>query len=217
MRRGLLLWDIDGTLVQRSSPQVTSIHLRALGKETGVETSSELTGLTDWEVLMHYEIDAEKVKSAFKVLDLLQESENKAEFSQIQSIDEEMFNHLATTWDHGILSGNSLQRALFKLRSTNLEKYFQNETIFVCLPYDTREKIALRMLEKIGKKYSRIVLIGDTVNDVRTAKKVNLPIVAVATGNYTYSQLLALEPSLVIENLHEGRERFYNFLISLAI
>ena len=217
MTRGLLLWDIDGTLVERSSYRSTSIHLRALGKQDQVETSSELTGFTDWEVLKHYEIDDMEVNRAFKKLDLLQESENVEDFARIRGIDDRLFNYLKPNWDHGILSGNSQIRAFFKLRSANLEKNFQTDAIFVCLPYDTREKIALRMLEKFGKKYSRIVLIGDTENDIKTAEKIGLPIIAVATGKYKYSHLVTFNPTLVIENLADDREIFYNFLSSLAM
>ena len=216
MKKGLLLWDIDGTLVQRTASKAKSIHLRALGKENTF-TSTELTGLTDWDVLKNYEEDILVVSKAFAKLDSLQEEEAPTEFSLIHGVDERLFQDLSRFWDHGILTGNSLSRALFKLKAVKIENYFLTENIFACTPEDTREKIALRMVSKVKKIYSSIVVIGDTENDIKSSQKVNLPVVAVATGKFSFSQLYALQPTLTIQDLDSDRQKFYNFLSSRAM
>ena len=56
MNKGLILWDIDGTLLRRVSKESNSIHFEALyGDKNYFVDSTELTGLTDWEVLNFYE------------------------------------------------------------------------------------------------------------------------------------------------------------------
>ena len=74
VKKGLLLWDIDGTLARRTIRQRIPIHFRALDSIYSSEPQTELTGLSDWEVLNHYaellgHKDKRFIRRAFQKLD----------------------------------------------------------------------------------------------------------------------------------------------------
>ena len=49
---GILLWDIDGTLVRKSGEPRFSRHICALGLYQSSNENYEFTGLSDWDVLV---------------------------------------------------------------------------------------------------------------------------------------------------------------------
>jgi phosphoglycolate phosphatase len=59
-----------------------------------------------------------------------------------------------------------------------------------------------RARRRAGPK-AEILVIGDTPSDVRAARANDLAIAAVATGIYTFDQLLAEEPDLCLHSLEE--------------
>lgn len=218
MSKGLLLWDIDGTLVKRRNSNRTSIHLEALNMPPMPnESATELTGLTDWEVLKHYSTDLKSVETSFIKLDELQENESHYEFQRIKGIDDSIFNNLKEKWNHGILTGNSFRRATFKLEAVGLKKHFSENHFYVCRQNETRLNIAERMIKHLDNAYEYIVLIGDTKNDIKTAKEIALPIIAVATGKYDFLTLAELNPTLAIKDLESDLIIFQDFLNSMAM
>ena len=51
------------------------------------------------------------------------------------------------------------------------------------------------------KPDASICVVGDTPRDIEAARANGLPVIAVATGNYSYETLAALEPDLCAESL----------------
>jgi phosphoglycolate phosphatase-like HAD superfamily hydrolase len=52
-------------------------------------------------------------------------------------------------------------------------------------------------------RHPSILVIGDTTADVLAARANHLPVIAVATGTYTFEQLAASQPSLCLHSLAE--------------
>jgi phosphoglycolate phosphatase-like HAD superfamily hydrolase len=218
MKKGLLLWDIDGTLLQRASKESNSIHMEALHrKKTCTADSTELTGLTDWEVLNYHERDPERLRLAFTQLDQIQEAQSFDQFVTLIGINDELFKELTSNWIHGILTGNSLRRAIFKIKAVGLLEHFNQKYFFACEEGDTRPDILNRALEIIEEDIRPKVIIGDTVNDIRTAKLFELSVVSIATGRFKLKELSKHAPDLAISNLAEEKSKFQAFLSSLAM
>lgn len=218
MNKGLILWDIDGTLLERVSKELSSIHLQALYGDKHQSTSeTELTGLTDWEVLNFYEKDSIRLKVAFNQLDAIQESQSMDQFRPIIGINNELFAEISKNWVNGILTGNTYRRARFKIRSVNLVENFVEKYFFVCEIGENRPNILNRALEIIKNDFEKIVVIGDTENDIKTARLFGLPMVSIATGKYKLAELSKFNPDLAISNLLDEKLKFQNFLSSKAM
>jgi phosphoglycolate phosphatase-like HAD superfamily hydrolase len=218
MKKGLILWDIDGTLLKRVDKEVISIHIEALyGEKKHPAHSTELTGLTDWEVLNYYEEDTERVRVAFAQLDKIQEAQSFDHFVPLVGINDELFRELTPNWIHGILTGNSWRRAIFKIKSVSLLEHFNQKYFFVCKEGDARPDILNRALENIDSDIGTKVIIGDTVNDIRTAKMFDLPVVSTATGKFNFKELSNHKPNLTVSNLADGKSELHAFLSSLAM
>lgn len=218
MNKGLILWDIDGTLLKRASRESKSIHLEALYGDTNYSVdSTELTGLTDWEVLNHYEKNIEHVRVAFSNLDVMQENQKFDEFVPIKGINAQLFREINENWTNGILTGNSMRRAKFKLKAVDLLHNFDERYIFVCQEGETRPNILSRALKQLKGNFDTIIIIGDTINDIKTAKLFELPVVSVATGKFKLNVLSNYNPDISISNFLDDRIEFQNFLISIAM
>lgn len=218
MNKGLILWDIDGTLLRRVSKESNSIHFEALyGNKNYFVDGTELTGLTDWEVLNFYEKNTENLKMAFDELDKIQETQSLEEFVPIAGVNNELFLEIGSNWINGVLTGNSFRRANFKIKAIGLLESFNLEYFFVCEEGETRPDILKRALTSIGNEFNEIVIVGDTVNDIKTAKLFGLPVVSIATGKFKLTELLKFHPDLAISNLLDEKLQFQNFLSSRAM
>ena len=112
----------------------------------------------------------------------------------------------------GLITGNLQRGAEEKLKWYGLHEYFR------CGGYgDThvdRSQIAREALED-GLRHAqeceldtshqppRIVVVGDTPNDVRCARAIGAVAVAVATGTKSMEELSSEEPDLVLEDLSD--------------
>jgi phosphoglycolate phosphatase-like HAD superfamily hydrolase len=217
VKKGLLLWDIDGTLARRTIRQRIPIHFRALDSIYSSVPQTELTGLSDWEVLNHYaellgHKDKEFIRRAFQKLDELQSEEKENSFSRCEGISEDLFRQLQTNWTNGILTGNSKYRSNFKLNSIKLQQFFDLNYSFTCEVGDDRPRILERALGRLGTTFTKIVIVGDTPNDIKTARKFEVKVAAISTGKFQEWELLLEKPDALFKNLAVDRVRFEKFL-----
>ena len=62
-------------------------------------------------------------------------------------------------------------------------------------------RYAVEQIRRNTRRGATVLAIGDTPADIIAAKSNHLPVIAVATGVYTYDQLIAHEPSLCIHSM----------------
>jgi phosphoglycolate phosphatase len=219
---GLILWDIDGTLIRVKRLDSSSPHKNVLLAEGCLIDESKLghSGLTDYEVLLDLiksnngRIARSRLLSAFNNLD---EESHRLDTASIfdlcpgvQSILESL---ISKGWVHGILSGNTNSRILSKLENAGILNYFTRDLIFGCEFGDSRENIASRAKEFLQyNKYLRISVIGDTPSDITAARSVNFPVITVATGSFTFTQLSSCNPDLLLRDLSVDAEILFKFL-----
>ena len=123
---GVLLWDIDGTLIRIKRPNSSSPHKNVLLKRGHAFDPSVvgLSGRTDFEVFQELtkgELDRNVLSMAFKELD-----EESRKLDEISTFDlypgvQAMLKTLASMgWAHGILTGNTRGRLAAKLEKAGI-------------------------------------------------------------------------------------------------
>ena len=202
---GILLWDIDGTLVRKSGKSSSSAHLWALGLDQANSSKLELSGLSDWQVLERYsglaKLSKNSVKEAFFKLDQYRENQHQDTLELCPGISDSLLEKLSDHWRLGILTGNTTFRAKSKLEKVGLLKYFDSKLLFCCKEEENRSDIAARASRSLGDLSKKTIIIGDTEEDIRVAKVVGFSIVSVATGLRNVKELRNFSPDLVLENL----------------
>ncbi len=98
----------------------------------------------------------------------------------------------------GLCTGNVQPGALLKLARGGLDRYFEWGTNAVCgfaADGEAREKLVLAALGRASARLARPVhpsealVVGDTPRDVAAARHAGCPVLGVATGRYSVSEL----------------------------
>ena len=94
------------------------------------------------------------------------------------------------------MSGNCKEGGETKLISGNIYELFHKDLFFFStFSLNTRVKI----LESVLKVHPKVLLVGDTPNDVEAAKQFGIPIISVATGVWSYDQLEEINKGNVLK------------------
>jgi phosphoglycolate phosphatase-like HAD superfamily hydrolase len=222
LKKRLLLWDIDGTLVRTSRPSSLNPHVNALMR-LGYSVSNDsidLSGSTDYEVILELLKKSEITLKENKLREIFTEIDKEAQ--QLDLISEfylypgvrNMLDELsALEWVHGILTGNSYNRMISKLHSSSVIEHFSNELMFSCNFGDSRKDICKNAARIINKElYQEIYIIGDTPKDILAAKSIGFPVIAVASGSYSLSDLSIYNPDLLIRDLEADSKLLIGYL-----
>jgi phosphoglycolate phosphatase len=221
---GVILWDIDGTLMRIKRPNSTSPHKNVLRKRGYAFDPSVvgLSGRTDFEVFQELtkgELDRNMLSKAFNELD-----EESLTLDEISTFDlcpgvQVVLKTLTSMgWAHGILTGNTRGRLAAKLKNARIEDSFSQNLMFGCEFGDSRELIALRAREFLSKQnFSTVVVVGDTPSDISAARLSDFPVICVATGNFSVSELSSHKPDLLLRDFSADADILENFLRSLTL
>lgn len=199
----LLLFDIDGTLVDTGGKGMAALRKTAIEVFGGDGPPLDLAGSTDLGILdslyVHFEIDAtdERTHRFFEAYHLHLEVSLEANPSEGRVLDGviELLEGLALH-DHAelaLLTGNTSLGAEIKLRHYGLDRHFKfgaygsdradrNELGFIALE---------RAFAMTGRKYdpSHTLIIGDTPKDIACAHAMGARCLAVATGRFSAEEL----------------------------
>ena len=222
LKKRLLLWDIDGTLVRTSRPSSLNPHVSALMK-LGYSVSSdpiELFGSTDYEVIIELLkknkilLKENQLREIFIEIDKeAQQLDLISEFNLYPGVCSILDELSALGWTHGILTGNTYNRMISKLIFSNIIKYFLNELMFSCNFGDSRKDICKNAVITINKElYQKIYIIGDTPKDISAARSIGFPVISVASGKYSLSDLSNFDPDLLIRNLEVDSKLLIDYL-----
>lgn len=223
--RGVVLWDMDGTLISPFRSSVESPHLNAVVKNgfNPQQKYPRLLGSTDFEVISSLisfhpsKVNEDVLEKCFKDLDDISLSLYDLDsFSLCQGIPQALIKVNELGWNNGILTGNTNLRMLKKLEILEIVDYFNKDFMFSCNLKDSRENITERARKKLKSGgYSNSFIVGDTPRDISVAKKYDLRVVAVSTGSFSLEKLENFAPDLLIRNLEEDLEIFLDFIMGL--
>jgi phosphoglycolate phosphatase-like HAD superfamily hydrolase len=219
----LILWDIDGTLVQAGEVGrdiFTEAFQAVLGRAPDQVTAKALVmaGRTDPEIALEFlaahEVEGERHLPAFSealVSALAAKAAMIRERGRALAGARDILDALDRTDGvvQSLLTGNVQPNALLKLASFELDGYLDFEVGGFGSDHHHRPSLVQVARDKAERKYGTAfdgpatVLVGDTPLDVAAGKAGGARVVAVATGPYRVEELRATEADAVLEDLRD--------------
>jgi phosphoglycolate phosphatase-like HAD superfamily hydrolase len=222
--RRLVLWDIDGTLVQAGEVGrdiFTEAFQAVLGRDPDQGTAKALVmaGRTDPEIALEF-LTAHEIAEGASHLPAFSEALVTA-LAAKEAVIRERGRALpgaraalvALGRREGVvqslLTGNLQPNALLKLASFELEGHLDFEVGGFGSDHHHRPSLVEVARAKAERKYgtgfagTATVLVGDTPLDVAAGRAGGARVVAVATGPYRADELRATEADVVLENLRD--------------
>ena len=210
------LFDIDGTLLRSRDRIHFNSFSSSIHSVTGFEVS--LTG-----VLLHGGTDTAIVREAFAltgipaeawepqteaILDAMRQTvaDRRHEMDlRVMPAVHETLTHLANRGALlGLATGNLELIGWIKVEEAGLREWFRfggfSDRFEVRASMVADAAAKARELHAKGAEAS-ICVVGDTPRDIEAARANGLPVIAVATGNYSFDALAALEPDVCTVSL----------------
>jgi len=214
----IVLFDIDGTLVRKAGPHHGRALEDAVHQVTGRRVSIAgipVFGMLDSDILTEM-MDAAGVARGVQ-------RESRA---QIQARAQQLYRRTCPDLRPrvipgvrpllrrlrragaklGLVTGNFTRIGWHKVERAGLRGHFAFGGFAGMGP--TRAALARRAMDHARRQgwltpHARVVLIGDTPNDVEAARANGILSVAVATGHYSAADLRPHGPAVLVENLAE--------------
>jgi phosphoglycolate phosphatase len=213
----LLLFDIDGTLVDTGGKGMKALKQTALEVFGGDGPPLDLAGSTDLGIILnlylHFEVEPteERTHRFFEIYHQRLKESLESDPNEGRVLDGvfELLEDLAL-YQHaqlGLLTGNTQSGAEIKLRHYGLHHHF----LFGAFGSDRADRnllghIALeRALAMTGKPFTpeQTLIIGDTPKDIACAHAMGARCLAVATGYFSAEQLEKAGADWVLGSLRE--------------
>jgi len=216
----LLLFDIDGTLMEESPTHTESFNYvcnEIYGVKTDIE-SFPRHGMTDIGImygllkpagLSEFEIKS-KLDAAFQAMsDYVSKNIKPADYKLLKHVDSILEVLHLNGYRLGILTGNLQFIAELRLQHAGIEGYFKtggygSDNI-------VRSKLVDFAIERYGNEIQRpdIYIIGDTPLDIKAAREAYTRAIGVATGVYSTIDLSSAD--FVLKDFR-GERNLLNFL-----
>lgn len=216
----LILFDIDETMLHSAGVGRRALEAaltESCGRHINMDGMS-LSGKTDPQICREAlsvhgfaveEVDALLPRTFEVYLPRLEREVAKSRDMTVHGGVVQLLQALAkTSWASlGLLTGNIEPGARIKLQPFSLNQFFP----MGAYGSDSHDRMALpaiahkRAVEHFEQDFTPtdIVIIGDAVNDVLCAKGYGARSIAVATGRTTKSELEALNPDHLLDDLHD--------------
>jgi phosphoglycolate phosphatase-like HAD superfamily hydrolase len=209
------LFDIDGTLLRSRDRIHYNAFAEGVRRATGFELSLEgvaLAGNTDTAILREachqaglpdsfLEQHAEAILCAMS--DAVARQRSALDLVLMPGV-EAALAHLAHRKALlGVATGNLEAIGWIKLEHAGLREWFRFGG-FSDHFYVRSEMVghaAAKAREMLGQPQAAVCVVGDTPRDIAAAHANQLPVIAVATGHYTFDELAALDPEVCASSL----------------
>lgn len=209
MTAPVLLWDIDGTLIEHA-PAKRDRHAYAAKRVLGVPTTPIPPGIgkTDRQIVTeiiaaHTEPGDEVIESVLAHLDDITDDDLVlSPASPLPAVAETLAHMAGLGARNLLLTGNTPRRAQAKVRSAGIDSYFDIEAGFYGRDHATRMDLVGEAVAKLdGDVLARTIIVGDTPLDITAARFGGLKVIAVATGAIGVGELAAHEPDGLLPEL----------------
>lgn len=219
MQKTLLLWDIDGTLIDSGGAGERALIL-SLEREFGIADRLnwlEWAGRTDlWiarQILAHHGIETSS-ENIRRVLDGYLSAVGEAMrnprarvLAGVREVLDAVSTHAEAV--QGLLTGNLERGAKIKLGHFDLWRYFA----FGAFADDSelRDELGPHAIRRAAEHHripftpERVIVIGDTPHDIACGRAVGARTIAVATGRFSVEALSAFKPDVAIPDLTDSR------------
>ena len=227
---GVLLWDIDGTLISnaRSGPNLYQLAAHAVLPNLLPVPNIASHGRTDTEMMRLMVRCADlpprdEETACIRCLDILNTltAEHVADLRSARIILPGIPKFLSQAsrvgYCHGLLTGNSRERAKIKLSAFRLWDYFDESISAFGDESEVRAQVVKLAVARAKESPNHsnsplIVSIGDTSKDVEAALAYPIPVIGVATGIYSIDTLRQSGASLAISSFEKEGVSVFNWL-----
>jgi len=215
---GLVLFDIDGTLLRRTGPHHRDALVEAVRRVTGLETTTDhipLHGMLDPDIIARMLERAGAPKRLVRqAMPAILRAAQNIYVSKCPDLTRRTcpgVRRLLRALERrgavmGLVTGNLTRIGWKKLERAGLRRYFR----FGAFGEMSRDRaglvrLALREARRRGwwDPSAPVALIGDAPADVQAAKANGVRAIAVATGITPLEELAALEPDLLLRDLRQ--------------
>lgn len=218
MRYDAVFFDVDGTLVVSSPLMGKALEeaFKTAGKPI-VHDTNKMSGRVDYEIICShindFDLDSEEKKALAEqvsknlvtaVVSILKNQPEKA----CPGVNDLLNTLKETPVKIGLLTGNLHDIVLPKLENAGIDA-----SVFTCGGFGdhspNRAETARRALESVtaadGSPIDpdRVLIIGDTPNDIACARSVHANVLSVTTGKYSATVLNESHPDYIIENFSD--------------
>jgi phosphoglycolate phosphatase-like HAD superfamily hydrolase len=208
------LFDIDGTLLRSRDRIHVDSFAPSVQRVTGFEVTLAgivLHGATDTGILREAcaqagippEIVAEHTDAILQAMcDRVTELRNNMQLVRMPGV-EDALRHLAARGKLlGVATGNLELIGWVKIEQAGLREWFRFGGFSDHYPVRSElvTQAAAKARELAGAQAS-VCVVGDTPRDIEAARANSLPVIAVATGRYTYDELLEHSPDVCTTTL----------------
>jgi HAD superfamily hydrolase (TIGR01549 family) len=211
------LFDIDGTLLHATGRAHYNAFTSALERVFGLRATIDgvrWAGNTDVGILREV-LEREGLSAAeldYKLSDVIDHMSDEVERNRAlvraevcPSIDEIVRALHAGGKTLGIVSGNFERIGWIKVEAAGLRDYFSFG--FFSDRFPTRTEIFRAAIDDVRARLgveTRVCVIGDTPSDIQSAKANYVPVIAVATGGYSFDDLRSFSPDLCLRCCDEA-------------
>lgn len=213
-RQDAYLFDIDGTILRSRDRVHFNSFASSVQRVTGFEVTLagiELHGNTDTAILREacrlagvpadvLEPQIEAILAA--MCSTVAEQRHEMNVIRMPGI-EEVLSHLAHCGALlGVATGNVEMVGWIKIEEAGLREWFRFGGFSDHFPIRTElVGSAARKARELAGPKSSVCVVGDTPRDIAAARANSLPVIAVATGKYSYDELLELRPEVCATSL----------------
>jgi phosphoglycolate phosphatase-like HAD superfamily hydrolase len=208
------LFDIDGTLLRDSDRIHYNSFASSVQRVTGFEVTLDgvpVHGSTDTAILREAcrqaGISAEVLEPQWTAIleamcQTVAERRHELKLRLMPGV-KDVLNHLARKGALlGVATGNLKAIGLIKIEEAGLRQWFRFGGFSDHFPIRA-ELIgnAARKAREMTGAAARVCVVGDTPRDIKAARANHLSVIAVATGHYSFDDLLALKPEACATSL----------------
>ncbi len=218
----IVLFDIDGTILNVESSLARSIFIDAFGEMFSIDISQNIPsfhGKTDLQIIADiadlYSIDySSNIEQIWEnIFDKFKQRISRDSITILPGA-AELIDEIAKAdnFELGLVTGNFQKNAYLKLSLVGLDSYF----LFGGFGDDCPDRNKLPLIAIDRAKNSKIidenfsisnsVIIGDTFRDIQAAKSNLFKSVAVATGKASLSELQHYAPDVLFEDLSDYKK-----------
>ncbi len=208
------LFDIDGTLTRSRDRIHVESFAASVQRVTGFEITLagvQLPGNTDTAILREacrqagiptreFEARTEAILEAMRAA--VAERRHEMDLVRMPGV-EEMLRHLARKGALlGVATGNLEAIAWIKIEQAGLREWFRFGGFSDHFP--VRAELigqAARKAREMAGGEVRVCVVGDTPRDIEAARANSLSVIAVATGRYSFDELLQHQPEVCTSSL----------------
>lgn len=217
----LLLFDIDGTLLQVKGSvnhEIIAEALSGTGVKPEVVKEVSFAGRTDRDIFLSLPGADENIMETVseRYYQLMETELDGDDIELMPGVIDCLEYVYSSGYNLGLITGNARQAAFIKLKKAGLDQYFQTGGFGD--HHRDRNFLPEMARQANGEQYnsrfdpSHTVIIGDTPNDIRCARHDQCHAIAVATGTFSYEQLHAHSPDLLLRSIENPENWLEEYL-----